>query len=71
MDTCLQTLRTELRACQQRLGTAAERTTDFEQVLSLAHQINNRVAGEYLRAAIAHENSPPSFTSFYRGYFQS
>jgi hypothetical protein len=40
----------ELRACQRRLGTPAETADDFERVLTLAHELNNRLTAEYLRA---------------------
>ncbi len=42
-------LHQELQRCQCRLGTSAEEPRDFEQVLHLAHQINNVITAEYLR----------------------
>jgi hypothetical protein len=38
----------ELRACQQRLGTATELSDDFDRVLRIAHELNNQIAANYL-----------------------
>lgn len=46
-------IRDELRTYQRRLGTTEERTDDLEHVLGLAHEINNRLSAEYLRAVVA------------------
>lgn len=46
----LRRLREELRLCQRRLGTPAEKSDDFERVRALAHKINNRIAIARLRA---------------------
>jgi hypothetical protein len=43
----------DLRACQRRLGTAHEATDDFQQVLMLAHEINNRLLVEELSRFLA------------------
>lgn len=48
-DSTLRELHRELRIRQRRLGTPAEGHDDFEHVLKLAHEINNRLTGEYLR----------------------
>jgi hypothetical protein len=45
-------LHTQLRACENRLGTRDERPTDFEEVLKLAHEINNQLTAEMLREAL-------------------
>ncbi len=44
-------LHRQLRDCQRRLGTAAEKPDDFDRVLMLAHALNNDVAAAYLRVA--------------------
>lgn len=48
----IEQLRRELHERQSRLGTAAELPADLERVLSLAHEINNRMAVDLLRSAL-------------------
>jgi hypothetical protein len=50
-------LHRELRACEQRLGTAEECPADFERARTLAHEINNRATIEYLRAMAGAERT--------------
>lgn len=40
----------ELRSYQGRLGTGNEQPGDLEQVLGLAHELNNQIAIEYGKA---------------------
>lgn len=55
----LRDLHRELQSCQSRLGTTAETAGDFDRALALAHEINNQVAAEYLRVAVATVANPP------------
>jgi hypothetical protein len=48
----ISTLYAEIRATQARLGTPTEAPGDFERILHLAHQLNNLLAAELLRARV-------------------
>ncbi len=50
-------LHRELRQRQSRLGTATETADDFERVLNIAHQLNNHLTAEYLRAMVESPDS--------------
>lgn len=58
MRSKVRELHEELKTRQQRLGTSAEAADDFERVLSLAHEINNHIAAEYLRVVTQSNTSP-------------
>ena len=48
----IEQLRCELHERQSRLGTSAELPFDLERILFLAHEINNRIAVDLLRAGL-------------------
>ena len=52
-DLGLRQLYQELQACQRRLGTANEAPDDFARVLSLAHDINNRLTAELMQMSLS------------------
>lgn len=58
MRSTVRELHEELKLRQRRLGTPAEAADDFERILSLAHEINNHIAAEYLRAVTERDESP-------------
>lgn len=63
----LRDLHRELQECQRRLGTPEERPDDFERVLTLAHRLNNSLAGDYLEVLVNLEGKPgPSLVRFSR-----
>lgn len=60
----------EIRRHQTRLGTPAERPGDFERVLALAHDINNRLTVEYLNAALESRGETPDPRAFFHALLQ-
>lgn len=53
----LRQLYQDLQACQRRLGTANEAPDDFARVLSLAHDINNRLTTELMQLSLSDQGA--------------
>jgi hypothetical protein len=67
----LRELHEELQLCQRRLGTLREVPDDFERVLKLAHEINNRLTVEVMRDFDGQQTpSRLSFTALLKRYFR-
>lgn len=59
----LSELYAELKLLQRRLGTTLEAPEDFERILFLAHQINNRLTIELLQQQCAQARASLSIVS--------